>query len=625
MSISASDSPKGSGIDTRLARRRLDSILKEHLTQSNNVVIEAPTSLGKTHAIATTSWRDYPSITGGEPVIHFHRTTEARDAAHQLSRKHGGQSRVLLGREDACPVAAGDYDKQISAPNGDDPSEWLDWKCDVQDIPFSKVHEKFKSHAGDLPCTPCQGATQWAGIPRDEEGRATCDIIHTTTPFAYVPALIENANLVFDEQPSFIDSFNYLSRDQFRLSFSRWVQSLGAASSWEDIVSDVVDGNLDQIQDYKEILSSEPDEDYLFSSPNAHTGVTAIGRAVLNAEKWSNDRMVGEYEETSVVIDHQCTLRKVLRKPNFCQARCIIGLDAYPVRELWQLQAVDDITVEKVLSEEERQEWRRNERQLTIRQVGDNSYHVTNGWYQDSTKEKARRLIEAIRDRHGDEFQSCVCSKSIKSQVQMFMEEAGIEDPKIMHYGVHKSRNDFRDESVGLVLGCIDPGDDDVFDKLALGGYDAAPEYDETGDDRLTGRGFVGPDSDAADAFLASVRRHTIAQAAGRYARSPGETGTGATVYVWTDVLPGTMVDDVTSGVGHEVTEKQQEVYECIREQGDATTSEIFDVVSSSRPTVLNSLEKMNTQGVVTVHRGSGPNPNRWFYKGGRLQRPVEL
>jgi hypothetical protein len=49
------------------------------------------------------------------------------------------------------------------------------------------------------------------------------------------------------------------------------------------------------------------------------------------------------------------------------------------------------------------------------------------------------------------------------------MFEAGVDDGEFatMTYGEEKSRNDFAEETVGLVYGYIDPGDDYVLDLLA--------------------------------------------------------------------------------------------------------------------------------------------------------------
>ena len=60
--------------------------------------------------------------------------------------------------------------------------------------------------------------------------------------------------------------------------------------------------------------------------------------------------------------------------------------------------------------------------------------------------------------------------------------------PDTLHYGEEKSRNDFGDEDVCSVLGCIDPGDDYVLDLLAEAGLNAEPETTSAGSLPLSAR-----------------------------------------------------------------------------------------------------------------------------------------
>lgn len=134
------DSPNR--VTTNEARDRLEETLFSALQAGANTLIDAPTSLGKSHKIATTPWLQYPEITGGDLVIHIHQTRDARDQAVEKSRATDGLTlRVLKGREDVCPTAAGDYDDELTAPNGLSPSEWFEHMCDVRKNGFS-VHHK---------------------------------------------------------------------------------------------------------------------------------------------------------------------------------------------------------------------------------------------------------------------------------------------------------------------------------------------------------------------------------------------------------------------------------------------------------------------------------------------------
>jgi hypothetical protein len=208
---------------------------------AENTVIGAPTSVGKTHTTATTPWLEYPELTGGNLVIHVHQTTKARDQAVQESEEAERVSYcVFKGREDACPIAAGEYDDSFTAPHGLKPSEWFEWMCDVRKIGFQKAHRKLE-HKYNLPCGGnCPALKQWWQDFRDEDGNPTVDLIHTTANFAHVEDLIDGANLVFDERPAYTLTLGHEERQQIRDSISNL---LDYRSNGKYAVSDITTAN----------------------------------------------------------------------------------------------------------------------------------------------------------------------------------------------------------------------------------------------------------------------------------------------------------------------------------------------------------------------------------------------
>ncbi|WP_134668978.1 hypothetical protein [Halorussus marinus] len=98
---------------TREARDQLFATITEVMRNEDTAVVDAPTSLGKSHTVATTAWNSDTSlngITGGRPVIHLQATRDARDEAIEAAADADVDSFVLQSRHEACPVAAGDYD-----------------------------------------------------------------------------------------------------------------------------------------------------------------------------------------------------------------------------------------------------------------------------------------------------------------------------------------------------------------------------------------------------------------------------------------------------------------------------------------------------------------------------------
>jgi hypothetical protein len=178
-----------------------------------------------------------------------------------------------------------------------------------------------------------------------------------------------------------------------------------------------------------------------------------------------------------------------------------------------------------------------------------------------------------------------------------------------MHYGEEKSRTDFAGEGVGLVEGCIDPGDDYVLDLLAELDLEAEPEtVDVDGaEERAHGRGFEGPDAETAQAILASVRENHTAQAAGRYARDPEDPNDHATVFIRTDAMPTGFADVQVSGVEWAFSDLQREIVATLRQAtGQVTVREIADEVECSKTHVRETLDRLANLGVVQAFEGAG-------------------
>jgi len=587
-------------VTTGEARDRLEDTLFSALEAEENTLIDAPTSLGKSYTTATTPWREYPEVTGGDLVIHIHQTRNARDEAVAESKATDGVSCcVFEGREDTCPTAAGKHDDTLTAPHGYSPSEWFEWMCDVRKNGFHSAHRELEKHC-DTPCTEngdCPALKQWWQTLRDDDGNPTVDVVHTTANFAHVEALTEDANLVFDERPDYALNLGDSERQQVRDSVSNLLEY---RSNGEYAIADVTSanrhGNTERIRELRALLDEAVSRDWYFRREETHRLAPEIGLAILNAEeiienRWAGEdvnfsgRRMGQYQGVKVVLNSKGKLRHIQYSPSLSDARCIIGLDAFPSEYRWQLNTVDDLTCENVLPPAVRRRWRREERGLTVVQVADNTRSYTSGW-DGAGDERAEGLIRALRRKHGDEFRTCITPGSIEDDVRRFMQEAGIKSPPpldgksvepTMHYGGQNSRNDFEREVVGLLIGCIDPGDKNILDLLALGGRSAWPEMTTTEDGertRKTGRSFEGPDTGTAREILVSVREANIAQAAGRYARNPDSSDSSALVYVWSDVCPSSLTDEILEVSYYSISDERKTVMQLLQE-GYRTRREI--------------------------------------------------
>lgn len=77
---------------TSEARDRLFDTIATVMRHEDDQVIDAPTSLGKSHTVAATRWGARDDLTGSKPVVHLSATRKARDEAAATARAEGGGS-----------------------------------------------------------------------------------------------------------------------------------------------------------------------------------------------------------------------------------------------------------------------------------------------------------------------------------------------------------------------------------------------------------------------------------------------------------------------------------------------------------------------------------------------------
>lgn len=590
-------------------RTRLQNALYDSLQKQKKIVHRSPTSSGKTYTAVTTPWRQYPDITGGEPVTYFTFTTDAREEAKKKNADSSANSQMLLGREDACPIVAGEYDDCMDALDGGDPSEWFDTMTDDRGIPVSVAHEHFeRNHDGELPCSPCRLQSQWDGVPRDEDGNPDSDVIIATHQFARAPELIKDCNVIIDESPDFTINKNI---EDFRKHIRSYLEHIDApVQTWEDFAATYCD-EPSGTRVRNEF--SDPDTNWYFESDNAHVLVPGIVDAILSAQRGRHNRWVGEtayrYPDLNPhadTPDHQVQIRVVIDDnydlnilqvlPDFSEARCVIGLDAFPTKPKWSKNTLDDIDFNRILDEREEQLWRKHERDLEIIQVGDYKYPWTRKGYN---QQKVKGLCSEVQYHYDGSLTSGVTSKRFSSNLEDDMEAVGINDPDVIYYGIEKSVERFADERVGVVFGCISPSSDYIEDWLALLDKNATPKREVNED--YEGQQWVGPDADVAHDLIADVREKRVLQAVGRYARSPNDPDDSATVYVMTNVLPDKWIDGYIDEV-NVLGQKQREIVDLLYQSVEGLTAgEIAKETSASRKHVHDTLDQIQQASWCTV------------------------
>ena len=636
------------------ARDRLSENIHEILRHEDTRVVDAPTSLGKTYTVATTRWGAREDITGGRPVVHLLETRDARDEAIQAAHEDGGEFMVLRSRHEACPVCAGHHDprevrecgdeeRQVITVDGEPASQVLDRLCDHKGVPFSVAHGYVADNNDQgvtLPCedgTTCEAIAQWgrfrAGPSGDPEDDTYWPLVLATHNFAFAPGLRMGNNIVIDELPDYRQE---LSTERVRKAVTAFLQETDATvTTWEALIS------LSQYDGYggdaaaerealKRDLDAEPDREWYLEEPDAHVLAPALARAIFHADDAGNGRRRGKtrYEPprleansrdddmwndewVTVIIDDSNEICLVRAVPGFNSARSVCGLDAHPAMPVWQTNTLPKMRDRAVLDTEERRLWRRYERGLRVVQVGDATRPLSGSnaeeWFDE---DRLRTLLSHLRDEYGTDFRTALTTAQVEDNLEDLMHDVGIHNPELMHFGEEKSRNDFANEPVGLVNGCMDPGDDYVLDLLAELNLDAEPKRDTRDDGeeyRAPGREFVGDDADSAGEILASVRENHIAQAGGRYGRNPDDPESTATVFIRTDATPPGFADVEVPGVSWTFTETQREIVDELRSAtASRTAREIADAVGCSKEHVRQTLTSLEDDDVVQAIADAG-------------------
>jgi hypothetical protein len=271
-----------------------------------------------------------------------------------------------------------------------------------------------------------------------------------------------------------------------------------------------------------------------------------------------------------------------------------------------------------VLDPAERRLWRRYECGLTVVQVGEatrpRSGPKAREWLNE---QRVQAVLDALGDEFGQRFSTAITTQQIEPALQRLLADTlgtdpeALDDDQTLHYGEEKSRNPapFENSRAGYVCGCMDPGDEFVLDTLAELGLDATPGTAETdaGETvREKGRTFDGNDADTAREVLASVRENHVAQAAGRYARSPDRADSGAAVFVHTDAAPEGFVDIETPEVEWLATDLQREILTELSDRPTATTREIAETVDCTKEHVRETLARLVEADVATQTEGTG-------------------
>jgi hypothetical protein len=686
-SLTVPDVQTGAYPTTEEIRDILEEKVEAAMRRCLYLTFDSPTSSGKSYKMGSTAWLDKPSVTGGRQVVHLSPTKPARTDAVRYSKRAGLDYYVIKGRTEACDLASGDHDpdgKSQTITVDDEPvSEWIARMCDYKNLSLHDAKmillEEADQELDYIPCGgedgKCETKTQWEDIFDSIRGEPEYDVIHATHDFAFVPTLVYQNNIAFDEQPTFAEigpgDLTGGATDEDGMTSGRVKKAVNALLDDADVdienadelmsiakreAADVDYSELhDQFPEVYKSFRHRPDKEWYYNHPDAHTSASAFAELLWDAArqspdcngrrhsqliykpptltKTSNDEEIVNRERASIVIGNNNMITTLRIAPDVSGARSIIGFDAHPVEELWKLSVGDAMTVKKLMTDDERRLWRRYERRLLVIQIGRGAYSYTNDERYDIETNKV--LIETLREQYGEHFRTAIAPDAVEHHVKNALNESGVDDAETMHHMNTKSRSDFQGERIGSNIGCIDPGDDYVLDILAELRMNATAERQEatcnacsgdgcnqcnqTGHKRAFGRGFVGDHSESAENLLTNVRENEVAQAVGRYARKADDPYDWAAVFVRTTAIPDQMVDFEGPWVW-KYKEKQKAIADYFQNNLSGTAKSIKEWIDTEYDEI-NSCSKRHVAETCDRHVEAGniENHERAGYNGAHL------
>ena len=578
-------------------------------------------------------------------------------------------------------------------------SEWFRECVEDRSIAVSSAHVKAKELAAqgyvahdkeasangrgnaDLACCPgehkCRTETQWPSDGWTDDDVPRYDLVVATDPFAYVPGLRANTNVIHDEQPDYSVEFGdseEAHQQRIQRAVTAFLEAADAPAQADTFAGLIQTGkhgfprnDLGKPREQRQIelrdaLHTDLPRDWFFEDEDAHTLAPALAKAIYYAagddpdengrrtatvphepprlDAGASDDDAWNRTWVTVVLDDEDGVATVRDAPDFSTARSVVGLDAWPNPYLWQRNVHPDVTRERVLDPEERSLWRRLEQGKLVVGVGD-ATRPAGGDGEFFTESHADAIVSQLREEFGEDFQAAGCASEVEGRMRELLDEHGVDLPDdpdrdfteeayqhgddggTMHYGEENSRNDLAEHVVGLVYGCIDPGDDYVLDLAAECDLDVRPERHECptcegegcgagdpdcldGTRRSHGREFVGEDREDGAALLASVRENHVAQMTGRFGRA--ESVEQSVVFVATDATPPGLVDVEVPGVLWlaRPNQKQRQLIEYLRANPSSTAREASDAVDCSKEHARQVFAALVEQGKATVTEGGG-------------------
>ena len=444
-------------------RNRTNEIITDTLRNGSETLVESPPAGGKTTEL-------FAAVEDTEePISYLTERQDLYEQADELARDHGLKPKVLPSPYRSCPTFDGDH--------GDK------WRNRVTSLYGPNVGGAALHEVMDLPCTDdgaCPYQSAWNFEP-DEFEVLVGHYVH-----AHVPAVVENRTIVIDEFAGEATMHTFENPEPVVSSYLRERSGL-PFDDWGDFVDNRYERRSDAVhwfvENYRE-KNPEPREIVDDDTDDVHGLAGDLLLGLLFAEDLGNgfrttEKTVAKRDSRgwrrtplrdvklrrrispSCVWNTEKNVAHLLTTPSFKNANGVVALDGTPTKRMWDTAFGVSFDHERVVPGERMTDYLTDALAVHVHQYGAHDddkagtrpYSSGNHLY-DETDE---RVLFGAKEHFGTEPDVITTKAAIEQY-----EEGGILDRagEYRNFASVKSSNDFRDSTVGVVLGSPHPGDE---------------------------------------------------------------------------------------------------------------------------------------------------------------------
>ncbi|MCG1004663.1 MULTISPECIES: hypothetical protein [Halobacterium] len=532
-------------------RDRTQNLITGACQADGPVLIEAPPASGKTYNAVRLAMQGYS-------VLYLAGRTDLYDQAER-------EVEQLKNEEGAGDITVG----TIPSPSRDCETFQGTNSGDTQKAKrlYAKGVSAKELHTGrnnvSMPCHTDGSSCEYINnINHLNGGSDNIDILVGNHQHAYNPRYLHNRIVIFDEfnPDPFIERFpssNSKISDKPSELISEFIQAVDELPP--NNITDLIEARARKDEEYEEtlewFLERGADEqtvkkvlDINSSQYNtAHKLSAFLTCALLVMENVGPDMelayepelwgKLGVSSEIRCVRDRSSGEILVLEPPPLETAKQVIGLDAVPVKRLWNIVFGCDFDKEQVLERDRIDRYLTEGLGIEVIQVAESRHPYSSG----RLSRRDQQRLALVRNVEGRKFPIISRKRALNNYQSrdwfgkcVESVENGDDKYRAQNYGSVLSSNRFKDESLGFISGNPYPGDQVVKRWCALCGEPTQPER-SNGED---GGNTLQFSTDLGETIYHHFTHDLVFQAILRFGRTPGESTDASTVYVNTSASP---------------------------------------------------------------------------------------